>query len=487
MNEKSKSGVNDMMRKILKISGIVILIYMLYIFLTAIVIFMKDYDSLDENVIHNIDVSEYYSEDIGPDRVAIIEEGEDALAARLNFVENAEEIVKIANFKISSGEVTDAYFGLLLEVASQGVQVQFLTDGIAHNLHGPTNDLYWAIVKSPNIEIRFFEPFSPLKPWTLNNRMHDKLFIVDNNMAITSGRNIGDDTFLKEADGVFGYDRDVLIYSNSSDSEESVLPELNTYFDELWNSEYTEVARDSSWSYFENTANDEINRLETALADARQDEDFPFNQEFDWENLSYPTNSVKLIKNPVTRMKKDPVVLLNLYHLMRNADEKILAQAPYLIYNSELERVADLGEVEADLHFLTNSKTSSPNFPAVAGFLNTQNNITRVAEQVYGFQGDGLLHGKSFVIDDRISLIGSFNYDSRSAFLSTENMVVIDSEPFTEALTNNILDLMEDSRIYNEEGDYLPLSVDTPDTNPWYREFILLIFRVFLYPFDNLL
>ena len=174
-----------MVKKILKTSGVVILFYILYVFLASIVIFMKDYGSIDENVLHNIDVSEYYSDDVGPDRVAIIEEGNEALAARLNFIENAKEVVKIANFKISSGEVTDAYFGLLLEVARQGVKVQFLTDGISHNLHGLTNDLYWAIVKSPNIELRFYEPYNTFKPWTLNNRMHDKLFFVDNNIAIT--------------------------------------------------------------------------------------------------------------------------------------------------------------------------------------------------------------------------------------------------------------------------------------------------------------
>lgn len=476
-----------MIKKVLKVSGSVILIYILYVFITAIVIFMNDYVNADEALIDDIDISKYFSEEIGPDRVAIIEEGENALAARLNFVENAEEVIKIANFKISSGDVTDAYFGLLLEAASQGVQVQFLTDGISHNLHGPTNELYWAIVKSPNIELRFYEPFNAFKPWTLNNRMHDKLFIVDNNTVITSGRNIGDDTFFEDADGVFGYDRDVLIYREASGLEQSVIPEINTYFDELWNSEYTEVASDSSLSYFENIAKDGIEHLENALADARADEDFPFGQEFDWENLSHSTNSVKLIKNPITRMKKEPIVLLNLYQLMQNAEDKVLAQAPYLIYNTELEKVADLNTVEAELHFLTNSETSSPNFPAVAGFFNTKDNITNVAEQVYGFQGDGLLHGKSYVIDDRISLIGSFNYDARSAFLSTENMVVIDSEPFAEALSENILDLMEESRVYIDNGKNIPQIVESPAKNPWYRELILIIFRIGLYPFDNLL
>ena len=44
------------------------------------------------------------------------------------------------------------------------------------------------------------------------------------------------------------------------------------------------------------------------------------------------------------------------------------------------------------------------------------------------YDGGVSYHGKCFVIDDRLSGIGSFNWDMRSAYLDTELMLVIDSE-----------------------------------------------------------
>ncbi|MDD4324027.1 MAG: phospholipase D-like domain-containing protein [Eubacteriales bacterium] len=37
-------------------------------------------------------------------------------------------------------------------------------------------------------------------------------------------------------------------------------------------------------------------------------------------------------------------------------------------------------------------------------------------------------HGKCFVIDDRLSGVGTFNWDMRSTFIDTETMLIIDSE-----------------------------------------------------------
>lgn len=46
-------------------------------------------------------------------------------------------------------------------------------------------------------------------------------------------------------------------------------------------------------------------------------------------------------------------------------------------------------------------------------------------------QGENSIHAKSYVIDDRITAIGSYNLDPRSAYLDTELLIVIDSPEFT--------------------------------------------------------
>lgn len=44
------------------------------------------------------------------------------------------------------------------------------------------------------------------------------------------------------------------------------------------------------------------------------------------------------------------------------------------------------------------------------------------------------MHTKSILIDDRLNLIGSFNWDMRSAYLDTELMLLVDCPALNAAL-----------------------------------------------------
>src|SRR5690625_6412128 len=52
------------------------------------------------------------------------------------------------------------------------------------------------------------------------------------------------------------------------------------------------------------------------------------------------------------------------------------------------------------------------------------------------YEGPDSVHGKTYIFDQRLSMIGSFNLDARSSFLSTESMVVIDSPAFADHLND---------------------------------------------------
>ena len=46
---------------------------------------------------------------------------------------------------------------------------------------------------------------------------------------------------------------------------------------------------------------------------------------------------------------------------------------------------------------------------------------------MYECIADHSLHTKTILVDDRLSAVGSYNYDMRSTYLDTEMMLVIDS------------------------------------------------------------
>ncbi len=470
-------------KKIWRIFKVILAIYLIYALFTGVFIFLIDYPAVDSSR----DTSEFYGNKTGPDRAALIEDPEFALATRVNLLENAEESVKIANYSIDSDEVTDLFYGLILDTANRGVEVQLLFNDMPRNLYGPFNPTYWAIVNHPHIELRFYEPFSLLKPWTFNNRMYDKFWIVDGTYALSGGRNIGDRYYLEDVPEAKVYDRDILVYNTDSELETSGLQDFELYFEELWNHDYTEEENPDYASFYQNLAQEGEVELVTELEQARVYEQYGLAKAINWHDLSYPTHKVSLISNPLQRLKKKPVILETLNALTLEAEKQIIAQSPYFVVNEELQEIVDIENSEAEVHVLTNSQFSTPNLPAMAGMLNYREDLLEGAAQVYGYQGEGSIHGKSYLIDQRLSLVGSFNIDPRSTFLSTENLVVVDSAPFAQALTKNIESIMQESRIYNAEAPTLPETVEEPKEVPAIKEFFINISRVFFYPLDELL
>ncbi len=100
--------------------------------------------------------------------------------------------------------------------------------------------------------------------------------------------------------------------------------------------------------------------------------------------------------------------------------------------------------------------------------MNHRKNIVDNSSKVYEFQGPGSIHAKSYVFDERISAVGSFNFDSRSVHLSTETVVIIDSEEFSEHLKGKIEKYMEQSLVVGKDYNY----IENPDLAPGKTSFI---------------
>ena len=124
--------------------------------------------------------------------------------------------------------------GEIWKAAERGVRVRMLLDDM--DMAG--KDQYLAILNAhKNIEVRLFNPFIRGKYrsgqyitgfGSVTRRAHNKAFIVDNQVAIVGGRNIGDQYFGADANLSFG-DLDVAIGNPGAQ-------EVSTEFDLYWNS-----------------------------------------------------------------------------------------------------------------------------------------------------------------------------------------------------------------------------------------------------------
>lgn len=61
-------------------------------------------------------------------------------------------------------------------------------------------------------------------------------------------------------------------------------------------------------------------------------------------------------------------------------------------------------------------------------------------------------HGKSVLIDDDLSVIGSYNWDMKSTYVDTETMLVIHGEGFYQELEDHIRNLSEEPLEVDKDG-----------------------------------
>ncbi|MBU9720154.1 MULTISPECIES: phospholipase D-like domain-containing protein [Bacillaceae] len=459
------------MKKTLKILSIIFASYLLYALFAGVIIFSFHTPNVTEYHEEH-PVQHFYGEKESSDRVALVEERLESGIARIDLINRAEETLDITYHTIHDGFSTDIFLGAIIDAADRGVQVRVLLDGLFHNLRGSLRGVQYAFDQHPNIEISMYEPLSITKPWTWNNRLHDKMMIIDNEYGIIGGRNIGDKYFQPEYDGAT-HDRDVVIINTATDNEPitkttSAVHEMTDYFNYVWNHKFTHDAVRYT-NYIRNKRGDNtLDALRYSYADIQTNYPQLFNHDIPWEEISFSTNNVTLIHNPIERMNKEPLVWLKIVSLMEAAEKDIFIQSPYVIPTDEMLSYLDKSKITADnTTIFTNSLASTPNVIAFSGYTNVKQDVVAFAEKIYEYQGPDSVHAKTYIFDQRISVIGSFNLDARSAFLSTETMVVIDSEEFTNELlsvisssyyTNSLIPANESSYRPNDTIEDQPVS-----------------------------
>ena len=67
---------------------------------------------------------------------------------------------------------------------------------------------------------------------------------------------------------------------------------------------------------------------------------------------------------------------------------------------------------------------------------------------MYELMNDYPVHTKAVLINDRLSVVGSYNLDMRSTYLDTELMLVIDSEKLNQQIHETESDIWKKAKRY---------------------------------------
>lgn len=433
------------LRKAIIILAGIIGSYMFYVFLTGVLLFSAHQPSI------NYDARTFQLESTN-DRIILLEESLDAGVARINLIENATSALDVAYFTTHEGKARDLFFSSIIDAADRGVKVRIILDGIFHNLDKVA---IYAFESHSNIEFKLYEPFDPLRPWTWNNRLHDKLMIVDTELAMLGGRNIGDPYFAPVGFAGAKKDRDVIVVNHKKE-DNSVIGEMKTYYDHLWDHKFSRQSAAKLSKKQRNKGDETLAKFRLLLTEFQTSHPHFFNQKLNWVEKSFETTSIQFIYNPIQRLNKEPIVWLELVQLMETAEKSIVVQSPYLIPTKRMLDHLNKSKVTAQASFLTNSLASTPNIPAYSGYMKYRKKLAD-AGTLYEYQSQNeSLHGKTFLFDDKISAVGTFNLDPRSTFLSTESMLIIESKELNAKINDEIRKLqMEESLLVGRDGSYV--------------------------------
>ena len=168
---------------------------------------------------------------------ALVSSAELAFTSRLTLIRAAQKTLDLQYYAVHFDDSTERLFEALREAASRGVRVRILLDDF--NTAGK-NAQVLKLAFENNIELRLFNPLPSGRALPLfrivsslgdvarlQRRMHNKMFVADNAVAITGGRNLGD-TYFGQSEGTNFVDLDVLAAGR-------IARDLSRSFDQYWN------------------------------------------------------------------------------------------------------------------------------------------------------------------------------------------------------------------------------------------------------------
>ncbi len=416
------------------------------------------------------DAGAFRREGEGPDRAMLLETGTSAWEHRMRLMDRAKERIILSTFDMRYGESTKDILAVLWHKAEQGVKVQILVDGFSGFIRMEPEPLFAAAASHPNIEIRIYNPVSPLTlltPWKSQGRMHDKYVIVDEDAYILGGRNcfdyfIGD----YETDNK-SLDREVLVWNtkagsdpaqgNTADAEgRSSLYEVEDYFHKVWELPVCRPFHDDEGMQEKRRIQEQIAMLEERYRWLHEEHAEVFGDGYDYESHTRPTSCIRLVSNPVGIYGKEPTVFYTLTELMKQARERVILHTPYIVTNDYMnETLSDVADRVPYAEMVINSVENGDNFVASSDYQYHKKDIVDLGFQLYEYDGGISTHGKSFVIDHDLCGIGSYNWDLRSTYMDTELMLVVQSEELTADLTAAMDEIKYNCRQVVDEKNYI--------------------------------
>ena len=315
-------------------------------------------------------------------RPELLIDGEATFKSIFEGIDVAEHYLLVQFYIVRNDELGRELKERLERKAKQGVRVYFLYDAIG-SYRLPRS--YANELAAAGVEVRRFQSTrSPTNRFQINFRNHRKIVLADGKFGWVGGFNVGDEYLGKDPKTGAWRDTHMLV-------EGPAVLSLQVSFMEDW-----------YW------ATDDILDL-------------------DWEPKSAKNSDVPVLILPSGPADRFETASLLMQHVIHSASKRVWIASPYFVPDEGVISALKLASLRGvDVRIII------PEMPdhllvyfAAYAFIES---MLDADIEIHRYQ-EGFLHGKTFLVDDQYSGVGTVNLDNRSFRLNFEvTAVVVDQE-----------------------------------------------------------
>ncbi len=394
--------------------------------------------------------------------VRLISSGEEAFSSLITLADHAERSIDIQQYIIEQDDSARAVLRHVRAAAARGVRVRILIDDL--NTAGKDRRLLY-LSEEPNMQVRVFNPFpagrlnimtrfvfSATEIPRINHRMHNKQFVVDDAIAVTGGRNIADQYFMRSKDSNF-VDLDVIVAGQ-------VVPQLSATFDAFWNSRFAYPIASLAAPETDNPAGQSTTDPAVgAEADVLDDDLKAGKLSMSWVPAAVLADAPAKIAGEDNPDAVEPVSD-SMDDLMGTASEDVTVISPYFVPGKDgVALMRNLIRRGVRVRVLTNSLATTDSPLVHIGYSRYRRDLLEAGVQLYELRpvlgqkkkrfhpfksSRASLHAKAIVIDHKTVFIGSMNMDARSARTNSELGIVFRSAGIARQVESLFDDVVSD-------------------------------------------
>jgi cardiolipin synthase len=326
-------------------------------------------------------------------RAELLIDGDATFASILEGVAGAQEYILFQFYMFHDDGLGRRVQDALVERANAGVRVYVLYDEIGS---GGLPDSYVNRFRAAGIQVSSFKPTQGSRNrFQQNFRNHRKMVVVDGKTAWVGGHNVGDEYLGLDPAASPWRDTHVKL-------EGPVALQMQAT-----------ILSDWYWAV----------------------RDIP---ELNWEPVPAEGADVAVMIMPFSPSQRYESASLFFITALNSARERIWLSAPYFVPDEGITKALELAALRGvDVRIITTGTPDS--WPVYLAAFSYIDKLRDTGIKFYAYK-PGFLHEKVMLVDDRVSTVGTPNFDNRSFRLNFEVTALIVDKPFAaemEAMFND--------------------------------------------------